>query len=528
MASENLINELWEIVQSNNDSEISYDDFENDLNNAIKLPKDEFDRAIMAMISQAEINPNVIGFSKNGVFQVSHGFVTSVVATIKYENQFIPGKKEFNSRNDKITKVKDIDGVILIPSLLEEMIKNYGDLDQKDKNWLLNQYAGLSREKQREIEDAQIQEIEGLKEKMENPKDKKFFEALGNDAKRSQAEKDEEARRMADAQKNGKKFEYSSERKAQIMADPFFIKKWNENHPEDQIMSVDDIDERHVEAYDQNKVIRTNGVNQTAVIWLQFNNILKTGNQEAMKEFLSNPMIASFHDRLKEIATKQMDGFNIYKEEYSGGSEKKSPFEYHMDIQLLEEMYSNNQLTLENFFDPEQRFYYDLIFAKDERVTSIMTEEITESVEQEQESIAMSFISSSDSLFEDSWDTEYIPDSAVDKYTQENGVDLFVDARDEEKHIENSFGDEKKLLEKYRAMVGSESESESNDGSSGSSNTGVNNMFLDPSKKVIVSSIIDTVRMSEINEQILSLTLVRDKTEKEDREETAEQEEFGE
>ncbi len=126
----------------NNQEEISYNDFENDLNKAYNLPKDEVDRAISIMIHQAEVNPNIIGEYKGGTFIISHSFVNAVTSTIKYENKFITGKVEYDN-NNKTAKDDLLSALIITPPLLSRMLDNFDNLNNNEISEIAGQLYKL-------------------------------------------------------------------------------------------------------------------------------------------------------------------------------------------------------------------------------------------------------------------------------------------------------------------------------------------------------------------------------------------------
>ena len=179
MASENLTMELWKIIQNNNQEEISYKDFDRDLNMMLNLPKDEVDRAISKMISQAELNPNIIGENKGGSFSISQGFIAAVKSTIKFENQFIPGKDEFYSREIGERINADVNTLILAgiaSNIVDKMIENYDNLSANEKSILVENYLNFS-EQQKDYFSQKV--AQNLKEKAKvaiNPEEKEFLE----------------------------------------------------------------------------------------------------------------------------------------------------------------------------------------------------------------------------------------------------------------------------------------------------------------------------------------------------------------
>lgn len=175
MASENLVNDLFEIVQSNTKEKLSYDDFEKDLIKSINLPNDEMDRALSIMLSQAEVNPNVIGESKGGMFVLSPSFSASVVSTIKYENQFIEGKLENINRNSNNNIKADFEAAVLImtPGLKDAMIMNYESLSSEERTALWNNFRYCTDEEKKKINEAHAKAIYNKANNPSTPESKK-------------------------------------------------------------------------------------------------------------------------------------------------------------------------------------------------------------------------------------------------------------------------------------------------------------------------------------------------------------------
>ena len=179
MASESLINELFEIVQTNSEEKLSYDDFEKDLLKNINLPNDEIDRALSIILSQAEVNPNIVGETKGGKFLISPSFSSAIVSTIKYENQFIPGKPEFLVREQNQTINQDIvANIIFTPIVISQMIDNFENLTEKEVVELSGQFYKMSDEEKNKYKIAQKKRIEDEKNKVEKKESKEAFDDL--------------------------------------------------------------------------------------------------------------------------------------------------------------------------------------------------------------------------------------------------------------------------------------------------------------------------------------------------------------
>ena len=166
MASENLVNNLFEIIQSNTKEKLSYGDFEKDLIKSINLPNDEMDRALSIMLSQAEVNPNIIGESKGGTFVISPSFSTAVISTIKYENQFIEGKSEKISPN-----VEKATNLILTAMVVDSMLTNIENLTENDFDNLFDNYSNLTNEQQRKIDIEHARRMQDVADRYKNSSD---------------------------------------------------------------------------------------------------------------------------------------------------------------------------------------------------------------------------------------------------------------------------------------------------------------------------------------------------------------------
>ena len=166
MASENLINELFEIVQANSLEKIAFNDFEKDLLKNINLPNDEIDRALALILSQAEVNPNVIGETKGGTFVVSPSFSAAVISTIKYENQFIQGKEEYQLRvsNENSRDSVIFSGTILMTAgLIDNMLNNYENLSIREREELVDNISNMTNAQLDKLHQSNKKEVERIK-----------------------------------------------------------------------------------------------------------------------------------------------------------------------------------------------------------------------------------------------------------------------------------------------------------------------------------------------------------------------------
>lgn len=200
MASENLVNELFEIVQENTKDILSFNDFEKDLLKGINLQNDEIDRALSLMVSQAKKNPNIIGESKGGIFTVSPSFSDAVVSTIKYENQFIEGKQEFINRKNSNISI-EVSNIIISSAILDSLINNYEDLNYGEKQTLLNSFDSMSKSQKSSFLDKTIRELEKQKDKAKTPDEKKTASQVIDVAKTSKENMDNTPEDMSDEEK---------------------------------------------------------------------------------------------------------------------------------------------------------------------------------------------------------------------------------------------------------------------------------------------------------------------------------------
>lgn len=190
MASDTILNDLWEIAQKNSKEEITKSAFQEELISSIysKLKEfsdiesnlnNEFDRTLPIILSQAEVNPNVLGESKNGSFTISNEIISSAVKTVKYENQFIIGTSEYETRVNKNTNI-DIGDVILTTAVISTMIDNYEQLTFDEKNKLWDNYEHLSDDEQDKIYSALDKSAQKTSEELRNKGKIKEAEAVDN------------------------------------------------------------------------------------------------------------------------------------------------------------------------------------------------------------------------------------------------------------------------------------------------------------------------------------------------------------
>lgn len=228
MASENLVNELFEIVQANSNEKIYYNDFEKDLLTNINLPNDEIDKALMMIISQAEINPDIVGETKGGSFILSQSLTKSIVSTIEYEKVLVERKNlaAENAILDTAMGVmlmenadKLIDNVIITDDIAKQMIDNYENLTAEEVGAIWDNYDNLDVETKEALREARKKDIQKV---IDDPN--------ATPEVRSQAEKDLKlAQRFDDEEKAASKRILDPLRRKKYIE---FIENYREDNPE--------------------------------------------------------------------------------------------------------------------------------------------------------------------------------------------------------------------------------------------------------------------------------------------------------
>lgn len=157
MASDNILNDLWELAQKNSKEEIDEKSFKEDFSNSIYAElksfseeftniNDEVNRTLLIILKQAEKNPQVLGNSNGKDFSVSSSIIAKAVKTVKFENQYIPGTMEYSQRN--ITTTPNLTDIILTTAVIDSMLKNYDSLPINERQMLIDNFEQLSFEEQ--------------------------------------------------------------------------------------------------------------------------------------------------------------------------------------------------------------------------------------------------------------------------------------------------------------------------------------------------------------------------------------------
>lgn len=175
MATETILNELWEIAQKNNREEIEENSFKKDLSNSIYTEleaysgqvfdiNDEFDRTLPLILAKAEVSPKILGETKGGSFRVSSEIVIMAVKSVKYENQFIEGTPEYEKRHSNEKVDIGIKDVILTAVLIDKMIDNYTDLTYNEKQALIENYTNMTESEQQAMLKKVVSGLESLEQ----------------------------------------------------------------------------------------------------------------------------------------------------------------------------------------------------------------------------------------------------------------------------------------------------------------------------------------------------------------------------
>lgn len=200
MASDEIINEIWEIAQENSINPIDKDEFGNDLKKAVfaELERstegvifdinNEFARALPIILHQAKANPDLIYDNNGKGFSVASGILAKAVLTVKYENRFIPGTAEYKKEFPK----ESLPEIVIVGAVAELMIKNYDNLSYEERKALNNNWKNLTGEQRKDIIDKtrkQIRESKDLTEDEKTELDNVYAEVSGFEDAESTFEK---------------------------------------------------------------------------------------------------------------------------------------------------------------------------------------------------------------------------------------------------------------------------------------------------------------------------------------------------
>ena len=167
MASDEIINEIWEIAQDNSLDPIDKEEFGKDLRKTVfaELERNtegviydinnEFARALPIILHQAKANPDLIYENNGKGFSVASGILTKAVLTVKYENRFIPGTVEYQ----KEIPQEHLSEVVLTAAVVDSMINNFDQLSYEERNLLNDNWLELSHVQRKDVMKCLIDEI---------------------------------------------------------------------------------------------------------------------------------------------------------------------------------------------------------------------------------------------------------------------------------------------------------------------------------------------------------------------------------
>lgn len=138
MASDIILNNLFEIAQSEVNEIIYFNDFSNELRNNFKeLTNDEYDSALLAINEQVK-NGNKLVESFSGRFSISNSIISKAINTVEYEKQQRENYQNITEQN-KI----GIEDVVITTSILSAMIDNYENLSQDEKDKIIDNLSNV-------------------------------------------------------------------------------------------------------------------------------------------------------------------------------------------------------------------------------------------------------------------------------------------------------------------------------------------------------------------------------------------------
>lgn len=374
MASENLVNDLFEIVQSNEKEKLSYDDFEKDLLKSINLPNDEIDRALSIMLSQAQVNPNVIGESKGGTFVISPSFSASVISTIKYENQFIEGTKENELRklNNLGNSLSEIIGSTYLNEL---MLNNFEALSIIEIEKLGKQYYLMDEEQRDKYKKGYASWLDKKVNDSKTDEERKFYSdaksaEMMRQAKIEEAKKDESQRNdLRDIISNSKNFRaFFKEMKGRELEEDFeltddIIAIWESYHykNETELMSLEEFYLKLRELLaDENYIGVRELCESMPEIAQKYKSMLERRLEESGQDIhTSNNDKLSDDEYLTQSKTKMVPYDITIKDNFPGveGFLKKGDLTY--DICVLATHKNIKDIQFEGLIDGDIKEYYD-------------------------------------------------------------------------------------------------------------------------------------------------------------------------
>lgn len=167
MASDEIINEIWEIAQENSLDPIDKEEFGKDLRKTVfaELERstegviydinNEFARALPIILHQAKANPDLIYENNGKGFSVASGILAKAVLTVKYENRYIPGTAEYQNEFPK----ESVAEIVLTAAIADSMIKNFDQLSYEERSILNENWSELTHVQRKNVIKSLIDEI---------------------------------------------------------------------------------------------------------------------------------------------------------------------------------------------------------------------------------------------------------------------------------------------------------------------------------------------------------------------------------
>lgn len=186
MASDEIINEIWEIAQENSLDPIDKEEFGRDLKKSVFAElehategtifdiNNEFARTLPIILHQAKANPDLIYENNGKGFSVASGILAKAVLTVKYENRFIPGTVEYQKEFPK----EIVSEVVFTAVIADNLLKNYDDLSKEDKLLVNDNWDKLTTRQRAEVFDKELKDF--LERPDISPEDREIVENVRN------------------------------------------------------------------------------------------------------------------------------------------------------------------------------------------------------------------------------------------------------------------------------------------------------------------------------------------------------------
>ena len=167
MASDEIINEIWEIAQENSVNPIDKEEFGKDLKKSVFAElehategiifdiNNEFARALPIILHQAKANPDLIYENNGKGFSIASGILAKAVLTVKYENRFIPGTAEYQKEFPEEKK----SDIIFTAAIADNLLKNYDKLTKEERMFINQNWDKLNSEQRARAFDRELDQF---------------------------------------------------------------------------------------------------------------------------------------------------------------------------------------------------------------------------------------------------------------------------------------------------------------------------------------------------------------------------------